>query len=62
MEKKKKTWAEPKLTALVRRKPEEDILRICKVHDGQAGDGGAFYVGCIVYEACWKGCQTVQTS
>lgn len=30
MEKNKKTWTEPKLTALVRRKPEEGILQICK--------------------------------
>ncbi len=61
MEKKKKTWAEPKLTALVRRNPGEDILRICKVAH-QAGDGGAYQRGCIVYEACWMGCQTVQTT
>jgi hypothetical protein len=30
MEKKKKTWTEPTLTVLVRRKPEEGILRECK--------------------------------
>ncbi len=27
--KKKKKWTEPKLTALVRRKPEEGILETC---------------------------------
>ncbi|MGB7002636.1 MAG: hypothetical protein WBE22_11670 [Halobacteriota archaeon] len=27
---KKKTWTEPKLTALVRRKPEEGILDVSK--------------------------------
>ena len=32
--KKKKAWTEPKLTALVRRKPEEGILAACKVLGG----------------------------
>ena len=33
MEKEKKTWTEPKLTALVRRKPEEGILMVCKGYE-----------------------------
>jgi hypothetical protein len=37
MEEKKKTWTEPKLTALVRRKPEESILGACKVVHGVVG-------------------------
>jgi hypothetical protein len=40
MEKEKKTWTEPKLTALVRRKPEEGILGACKTQE-EAGPGGA---------------------
>jgi hypothetical protein len=43
MEKKKKIWAEPKLTALVRRKPEEGILITCKSESA----GGMYGAKCV---------------
>jgi len=51
MEKKKKTWTEPKLTVLVRRNPEEGILHNCKTSSGVSGAG--FCAGeCYVNAAC----------
>ena len=35
----KKVWEEPKLVALVRSKPEESVLDVCKAKDIPAGPG-----------------------
>jgi len=55
MEKKKKIWAEPKLTALVRRKPEEYVLKACK-YDLMSGpnetEGACRVVGVQACGAC----------
>jgi hypothetical protein len=58
MEKKKKTWSEPKLTALVRRKPEEGILVVCKVVHGVEGPdlrAGGCNIRCAVGCEDWGG-------
>jgi hypothetical protein len=54
MEKKKKIWTEPKLTALVRRKPEEGILLICKYSTQRDGPGQT-YSNCWILSCteCW---------
>ncbi len=58
MEKKKKTWAEPKLTALVRRKPEEGILGACK-QDGSGSRPEGCNSECLdVLATCYMWCSS----
>jgi hypothetical protein len=47
MEKKKKIWTGPMLTALVRRKPEEGILDNCKKFPGEVGP-------LVTDNGCWE--------
>lgn len=49
MENKMKEWVKPELTVLVRSKPENAVLNVCKLYGG----GGAFQV-CSVY-SCGSG-------
>jgi len=51
MEKKKKICAEPKLTALVRRKPEEGVLDACKITVGGGGPANGVQ-GCHYSNGC----------
>ena len=63
MEKKKKTWTEPKLTALVRRKPEEGILQTCKgagIGVGEASNN-SLYDGCS-YGNCNHECSGITST
>ena len=57
MEKKRKTWTEPKLTALVRRKPEEGILDGCKTGTGNGPSDE--YTGCFAPGGACPSCQRV---
>ena len=60
-EKKKKAWTTPKLTSLVRRKPEEGILSACKTGETSPGPTGA-QQGCVragELEKCDSACYDV---
>ena len=61
MEKKKKTWTEPKLTVLVRGKPEEGILSSCKVEGGVYGFGST-QNRCFKYDPCQDVCDAISQS
>ena len=61
-----KTWEKPKLIVLVRGKPEEAILTVCKTGDGTATSGPHwefmgcrydYFSGCVVSQ-----CSAIGTS
>ena len=51
----KKVWEKPKLVALVRSKPEESVLDVCKTIDLPAGPGN-MADGCGISPdiGCWS--------
>ena len=49
----KKSWSEPELIVLVRGKPEEEVLGVCKDGSGNGPSGGIWH--CAEVTCCCAG-------
>ncbi|MCX5977450.1 MAG: hypothetical protein NTV33_11675 [Coprothermobacterota bacterium] len=58
----KKEWTEPELIVLVRNKPEEAVLRVCKTYSGDIGDLTRATECGDSYDTCTTWCADQATS